>query len=218
VSAPPRRPSSGLGERIVAAFLFVAALALATIQFRIVPAATPPEPDPFDLLKPLLDAEVGECVGVESESQPGVVTCVKVVAPGVVVRPHLLRQQLGLFGDLSRSAPYVTCRLRFPPGDKGCDDPRAREEDDLYPLGGFGLPSTVKATIDSIRPLWVRRGGQDRFVYEFQLTRHGQYIQGPVVLYVDPAQPVTGAVLRKEQVGRGGVNEVVYTTAHACGE
>ncbi len=211
-----RRPSS-VAERVVAGFLTIALAVLAWIHFRVLPHEAAPEPEPFDLVNPMLDAKVGECVAIESETEPGVVTCVKVVEPGVVVRPNDAHQRLGLYGPLSRSLPYLVCRMRSPAPEKGCDDPDAREDWLLYGLDGFGMPLGEPVVLDSIKPLWVRRGGRYRFVYQVQLERYGRFIQGPVTLYVDPEESITGVVLRKEQSPRGMPADVVFTRQESCG-
>jgi hypothetical protein len=176
----------------------------------------PLEPLPFDLKNPMLDAKVGECVAMESENRPGIVTCVKVVEPGVVLRPHEQRQRLGRYGDLSRAPPYLAAKYIYPPTGKSCDHEEAKREPVLFPLSGWGMRLTLPCALESIRPRWVERGPQFRFVYEIHVFRYGPYHQGAVALMVDPAQPVTGVVLREEQAGKDEMVDVIFTAVDAC--
>ena len=205
-----------MGERVVVVFLLLAIGVLGWLHLRVLPSARPLEPLPFDLKNPMLDAQLDECVAMESEVRPGVVTCVKVVAPGVVMRPHEEKQWLPRYQDLSRAPPYLAAKLIYPPTGKPCDHEGAKREPELYPLSGWGMPLTLPCVLESIRPRWVERGPQFRFVYEIHVFRYGPYHQGPVRLMVDPDQPVTGVVLREEQAGKDDVVDVVFTAVDAC--
>jgi len=210
-----KTPSGGLAEPVVLAFLVLAAAVLGWLHWKVLPQESAPRPLAFDFVNPMLDAEVGECVAVESESRPEEVTCVRVREPGVVLRPNDLELRLPRFGEMQRRAPYMVCELRYPPTGQGCDVPPVHRDLEVYALGGFGLPMTVPALLESIQPRWVERGGRYRFVYEIQMHRYGRFQQGAHILYVDPEQPVTGIVLRKDLSSQGRGFNVLYTPV-AC--
>lgn len=202
---------SGVVEPVVLGFLILAAAALGWLHLEVLPQRAVRQPLPFDLRNPMLDARIGECLAIESPSRPAEVNCLGVVAPGVVLRPAAAEGPTPGFGDLRRSRPYLTCQLRFPPPGKGCDHTDAQRGRALYPLDGFGLPVTVPTLLQSIQPRWVERAGRHRFVYEVQLQRYDPHLAGPVILYLDPDQPVTGVVLRQDLVGEGRRQDVVFT-------
>lgn len=203
--------SPGFVEPMVLAFLLLAAAVLGWMHWKVLPERSAPPPLPFDLRNPMLDAEVGECVSLESERNPAEVDCVRVVPPAVVLRPDEAKAPVPGFGDLRRALPYLVCELRFPPPGKRCDDPDVDRAPEIYPLGGFGLPLSVPALLQSIQPRWVERAGAHHFVYEVQMRRYDQFLRGPVLLYLDPDQPVTGVIMRQDIVGQGGVQEVLFT-------
>lgn len=210
------RSGGGIGEKVVVAFLLVAVGVLAWLHLKVLPAARPMEPLPFDLENPMLDAQVGECLAMESATHPGVLTCVSVIEPGVVLRPHLQKQWLPRFRDLSRAPPYLAAKLLYPPTGKACDHPEAKREPEVFPLSGWGLSLTTPCVLESIRPRWVERGPQFRFVYEVHLNRYAPHHQGALALMIDPDQPVTGVVLRLEPDGKGKVTDVVFTAVDIC--
>jgi hypothetical protein len=205
------RSSHGLVETLVVAFLALAAAALGWLHWKVIPERFAPIPLAFDLRNPMVDAQVGECQAIETEGTPESTSCQQVVEPGVVLRPDEGPARLPGTGGLRRSRPYLVCEYRFPPPGKDCNDPGATRQLGIYPLSNFGLPATVPALLQSIQPRWVERGGRYRFVYEVQMRRLGQFFQGPVILYIDPDEPVTGVVLRRDVVGKAPPRDHIYT-------
>lgn len=205
---------ASLAERVIVIFLVAAAVALGYVYFFVVRAKPVPDPEPFDLKNPMLDAVPGECVVLDTTPSQGGVVCVKVQEPGLMVRPREGPSRLGLYRNLKRSRPYLACGLRFPPPGQGCDEAEGHEEILLFDLNAFGMPHDLHVALDGITPRWVQRGGRYLFVYEAQLTQYGR---APATWFVSlhPTAPVTGAVLRRQVTARH-VQETIFTPAEDC--
>lgn len=194
---------SGITERVVLLFLVAASLVLGWIFFLVMPGERATDDLSFDLKNPMLDARLGECVQIESTSTQGSVVCLKVREPGVVLRPRNGPAQLDVYRALRRSRPYLATGLRYPPPGKGCDEAGdTREEIELFDLNAFGMPYSLDVTVDTVRPLWVQRGGRLLFVYEVQLTQYGS-MGRTWYLDIDQNAPVAGIVRRRHTVERG---------------
>ena len=208
--------TGSLAERIVLLFLVVATVALSYVYFWVVPSRYAAPEEPFDLANPMLDAEIGECVSVESTNMPQVMACTRVCEPGVVRRPRDGPERLGVYDGLRRSRPYLACGVRYLPPTRSCADPGGGREDiELFDLNGFGMPYGVEVMMDSIRPAWVQLGGRDAFVYEVQLRQFGRAAR-PWLVHLDPDAPVTGTVLRRHGNDRGEVHLTLFTKATDC--
>lgn len=210
--------SSRAGERLIVAFLLVAAVVLLMVFVKIRrPAAQ--GADAFDFRNPLLGARVGECVSVKSREQVTDVTCLRVIEPGAVLRPFSEGpESVPTLGRLRRAPPYLLCQVRYPPPGRTCIDEGGREEYEALSLNAFGMPSSTTVEIQSIRPTWVRWASQgDRyvFVYEIQLMRFG-YLSGPITLYVDPLHPVGGVIWRRDTGSQGQAYNTVFTAVEGC--
>jgi hypothetical protein len=163
----------------------------------------------FDLHNPMLDAKPGECVEIEDSSNPGVVSCVTVQAPGPVLRPRLGPDRIGLYGELRHAAPYLPCTLTTPDPGQGCATGSGGKDNVLYPLGSFGVPSRVHMEPWSIRPVWKRWGGKERFTYEVQLLRHG-LMQSSNAFWLTEEAPVTGTAFRTYSRAQGQPVNIVF--------
>lgn len=207
--------SSILGERVVLLFLLVAALVLSWIYFLVMPGASRPTDDTFDLRNPLLDAQVGECVQIESTSMPGRVSCLRVSEPGLVLRPPAGPADLGIYHGLRRSRPYLACKVRNPPPGVSCsDEGKGYEEIELFDLNGFGMPYSLELALDEVRQVWVQRGGHYLFVYETQLTQY-RPVSCTWMLDISPDAPIAGIVRRRHTV-RDGTEMEIFTAAEDC--
>ena len=146
--------SSSLTERVVVLFLVITAVVLGWIYFHVMPARRIPDNQQFDLKNPLLDAQPDECVQIESQSTPGNLVCARVRKEGVVLRPRNGSLELGVYRDLRRSRPYLSCGLRYPPPGKDCAA-ATQEEVELFDLNQLGMPYSLHVTLDAVRPMWV---------------------------------------------------------------
>lgn len=202
---------SRTSERLALVFLVVAAGVLAYVRFAVVPSRGEAGDDTFDVSNPMLDAEDGQCVEIESTTQPGEVACLEVVAPGVVLRPASGPDTLGDLANLRREPPYLASRLSHPPAGKGCAAMgHARQAFwERFDLNGFGLPSSVPASLQSLRPVWIRRGDRYHFVYEAQMMRYGDH-GGIWTHYISPEAPVTGVVFRQHSSTPRRVEDTVF--------
>jgi hypothetical protein len=206
---------SGLAERIVLGFLVLAVGVLGYIRFGVVSVRAGPSFEGFDLHNPLLDAEAGECVEVEATSRPGEIVCIQVQGTPVL-RPREGPERVGTDRDLHTAAPYLVCRLRYPPTGRGCSAAaEGREELERFDLNGFGMPSSTEVSLSAIKPTWVQRGGRNYFAYEVVMDRYGA-ASGPWVLYVDPSAPALGLVFREHQTVRGEKSWTVFRAMEGC--
>ena len=208
--------SSGasLAERIIVIFLVAAAIALGYVYFFVIRAKAVPAPERFDLKNTMLDAEVGECVVLDTTPAQGGVVCVRVRNPGLVVRPRGGPARLGLYRNLKRARPYLACAYRYPSPGKGCADGEGHQEMLLYDLNAFGMPHDLSVALDGITPRWVKRGGRYLFVYEAQLTQYGR---APATWFVSlhHTAPITGAVLRRLITERQA-QQTLFTPEEVC--
>lgn len=205
-----------LTERVVLMFLLAAVAVLLYVYVGILPGQDPLVPQPFDLQNPMLEAEVGECVVIESTTNPGDLVCLKVCPPGIVLRPRWGPSKLGIYRHLERQRPYLACALRYPPPGKDCSDAgTGRHEIELFGLDAFGMPCGVDVALDAIRPMWVEHGGRHLFVYEVQLAQYGPAARTWFV-YLHPGAPVTGTVLRRHTADRHRVHDTFFTPAENC--
>jgi hypothetical protein len=214
--ARPEPGAAGAGgtfaERLVVVFLVLAVAVLGYVRFVVIPDREPPRPLEFDLVNSMLDAQPGERVEMEEGDKPGVVTCMEVVAPGVVLRPPSGPDRIGPDSDLRHAPPYLVASLRYPPPGGGCDTPGVRSEIERFDLNGFGMPSSVAVNPSTIRPMWVRRGGSYHFVYEVVMTIYGG-AGGTWVSYLSSDAPVTGTLFRTFGTANQGVRWVTYRDA-----
>ena len=212
----PRSPRAG--ERLIVAFLLVAAVVLLMVYVKIRRPAGG-EAGVFDFRNPLLTARVGECVSVKSREQVTDVTCLSVVEPGVVLRPDQEGpESIPGLGRVRRAPPYLLCSIRYPPPGRTCADEGGRSEFEALSLNDFGMPSTTTVEIQGIRPTWVRwasQGGRYVFVYEVQMMRFG-YLNGPITLYVDPLHPIAGVIWRRDKGPKGQSYNTVFTAVEGC--
>ncbi len=209
--------ASVLSERVVLVFLVAAAIALSYIYFHVVPSRYTPPQEPFDLVNPMLDAEIGECVTIESTTMPQTLICARVREPGVVLRPREGPNQLGSYRGLRRSRPYLVCGLRYPPPRRDCSEAsEGREDYELFDLNAFGMPYGVSVSLQTIRPAWVQLGGRNVFVYEVQLRQYGRASGRTWYIDVHLDAPVTGIVRRRHGTERGEVHWHIFTKASGC--
>ena len=212
------KSSPRAGERLVIAFLLVAAIVLLMVYVKIRRPAGG-DVGVFDLRNPLLSARVGECVSVKSREQVTDATCLSVIEPGVVLRPDREGpESVPVLGRLRRAPPYLLCQVRYPLPGRTCADEGGREEFEVLPLGEFGMPSSTTVELQGIRPTWVRwasQGGRYVFVYEVQMMRFG-YLNGPITLYVDPLHPVAGVIWRRDKGPKGHGYNTVFTALDGC--
>lgn len=212
----PAASGSTLSERIVLLFLVAATVVLAYVYFWVVPSRYRAPGEPFNLVNPMLDAEIGECVAIESTDMPQVMTCLRVREPGLVLHPREGPERLGIYDDLHRARPYLVCAMRDLPASKTCADAgRGRETIELFDLNGFGMPHSLHLMVDSIRPAWVQLGGRHVYVYQVQLRQYGRAARTWLV-HLHPDAPVTGTVLRRYGTERGLMHWTIFTKAKDC--
>ncbi len=210
--AAPSPRGSGLTERVVLLFLVAASLVLGWIYFHVLPSERVPEALVFNLENPMLGARLGECVQIESTTTPGIVGCLEVREPGVVLRPRNGPERLGRFHGLRMARPYLAAGLRQPPPGKSCEESGdLREDVELFDLNAFGMPYGLDVTLDTVRPLWVQRGGRLLFVYEVQMTEYGAAGR-TWFLDIHPDEPVAGIVRRRRTV-EGGTETWIFLPA-----
>ena len=202
-------------EWIVFFFLLVAALVLVFVYFRVRPLGPSDSGRAFDLVNPMLDAQVEECVLLKPSTGSGTPVCIRVTEPGVVLRPRKGPPRLGTYGDLRRRRPYLATGIRFPPPGRTCADVVGeREEVELFGLNDFGLPYGLDVALQSIRALSVEIGGHHHFVYQAELRQYGLAARQWYVALEEDA-PVTGTVLRRNDKPHG-IDTTLFFPAEDC--
>ena len=215
IASPAVRPAPASGvERIAALCLAAMAvvLAMALVDSRR-PSPLPPAPE-FDLQNPMLSAQPGQCIEMEDDAEPGVVSRLVVRPEGVVLRPNDLQGGLrGWIGvswsDPRKFPPFLACDgstsqgAGTPPGT-----PPPRAETLVFPLGWFGMPLESRCVLRSIRPVTVSWNGAKRVVYQADLMAYKGASggpEGPWEVYLSKDSPVLGVVRRRFYAGKGEV-------------
>lgn len=202
------------GERITVFVLFLIAAFLAYVYFVFLPQQAQGREIVFDYENPMLRAEKGDCVRLQTSDNPGAESCLLVRER--VERPVRGPEALpGGYVDLHRTLPYLLLELHLEGGaGQGCSGPKP--DYTLRALNNFGLDPDSQVVVERIVPVWAKwSGGKEGVLYEVTMRRY-QRSESTYVMYISPDMPVTGLV-KQEQITKDAPPVRVFFQEIDCG-